>query len=257
MGFRPTPPTRGFMKTLIFDIEIFHTYNEAYQNRMYTGFIDTGVRMSADVSSLAHFGYKWLGSKRALCKDLTDFDMEEKKLVEFASGLFQQADHLVAHYGDKFDRRYMNAKLLQYGFPPIPPAPILKQTDTCKLARQHLKISSNKLDNLARFLKVSFKRSKSWPHDWLLMTKGEKAAFKRVKTYCIGDIIALEEVYKKLISFSNSPNLAVRTRKEVCPKCGLGGMSIKYGSFYTLKKVHPRFRCKSCSFIYHEGQLVK
>lgn len=249
------------MKTLIWDIEIGHKYDEAYQRRLYTGYVDTSVRMSADVSCITHIGYKWLGEKRTHCIDLTDFDgfgpnmKNEGKLVKFASGLFEQADHLVAHYGDKFDRRYMNAKFLQYGLPPIVPSPMLKQSDTCKLAKRHLKISSNKLDNLARFLKVSFKRSKNWPDDWILMTQGNKEAFKRVNWYCRGDIIALEQVYNKLMPFASPPSYSAKLGAPCCPSCG-GLNYIKYGSHYTKKKVFKRFRCKDCSAIFHEGNLV-
>ncbi len=250
------------MKTLLWDIEICHNYNEDYQRRMYCGWIDTGVRMSADISCITHIGYKWLGEKQTYCKDLTDFPgfgpnaKNEEALVKFASELFQQADHLVGHYADKFDRRYLNAKLLQYGLPPLPPSPALKQSDTCKLARSHIKLSSNKLDNVARFLKVPMKRKKNWPGDWLLMTKGDCEAFKRVKYYCIGDVITLEKVYQKLLMFSNSPNLAIRDREDKCIKCG-GSKYINYGSHYTKEKVYQRYRCKDCSTVFHAGQFVQ
>lgn len=249
------------MKTLIYDIEIGHKYNDAYQRRMYTGYIDTGVRMSADISCLTHFGYKWLGENRTYCKDLTDFPdfgpnmTNEGHLVDFVAKLFKEADHLVAHYGDKFDRRYMNAKFLEYGHPPITPAPILKQSDTCKLAKTHLKISANKLDNLARFLKVPFKRTKNWPDDWLLMTKGNVGAFKRVKTYCIGDIIALEAVYKKLQPFAKPPNQSHIKREKCCVGCG-GDNYIKYGFVYNKQKVWDRFACKDCGRVFNASQFA-
>ncbi len=252
------------MKTLLWDIEIGHKYDENYQRQMYTLHTDdvTSARMSADISCITHIGYKWLGEKQVYCKDLTEFPgfgpgmPNEEALVKFASKLFNEADHLVGHYADKFDRRYVNAKLLQYGFPPIPPAPHLKQSDTCKLARSHIKLSSNKLDNVARFLKVPMKRKKNWPGDWLAMTRGDKDAFARVKYYCKGDVITLEKVYQKLMMFAKPPNQSHRAKEQVCITCG-GEDYIKYGSFYTPKQVHQRYRCKDCSTVFHAGQFAK
>lgn len=251
------------MKTLIYDIEICHSYDDVYKRRMYGGYIDTGIRMSADISILTHFGYKWLGEKKAHCKDLTDFKsfkkdkFDQSELVKFASDLFQKADHLVAHYGDKFDRRYMNAKLMQYKLPVIPPPPIINQTDTCKLARQHLKLSANRLDNIARFFGTPMKRSKNWPDDWLKMTAGDRAAYKRVKHYCIGDIITLEDVFNKLRCFSkNIPNQSYMQNEHACIGCGSKNY-IKYGNFFVSSGAKQRYVCKDCGKQFHEGQLSK
>lgn len=251
------------MKTLLYDIEICHSYDDNYKKRMYSGYIDTGIRMSADISIVTHFGYKWLGDKRVYCKDLTDFKSfekdiyDEKELLTHVSAVFAKADHLVGHYSAKFDHRYLNAKFLKYGLPPIPGGPAVKESDTCKLARQHLKLSSNRLDNVAKFLDVPMKRTKNWPEDWIKMTRGDKAAFKRVKHYCIGDIISLEEVYLKLRQFSgSSPNISYVTKQHVCISCG-SKKYVKYGSTYTKNKVFQRYRCQECSKIFHQGQLAE
>lgn len=244
--------TKSKVKTLLYDIEICHNYDDAYKRRMYTGYIDASVRMSADVSYITHFGYKWLDEKKVYCKDLTDFKTfktdiyNERELLEFVSELFLSADHIVGHYATKFDRRYLNAKLLQYQLPPIPSGSELKQTDTCLLSRQHLKLSSNRLDNVARFLNMPMKRKKNWPEDWIKMTKGDKEAFKRVKTYCIGDIITLEKVYLALRKFSAvAPNYKHVTNSNVCPSCGSSNY-FKNGCVSFKGKIKQRYVCKDC-----------
>jgi rRNA maturation protein Nop10 len=100
------------------------------------------------------------------------------------------------------------------------------------------------------------KRKKNWPDDWLKMTAGDKAAFHRVKTYCIGDVITLEKVYQKLLMFAKPPNLSIVKQEEVCTNCG-GENYIRYGSFFTPKNVHQRYRCKDCSTVFHQGQFAK
>lgn len=246
------------MSTLFYDIEIFHVYDEAYQERMYTGWIDRSVRMSADLSCISHFGYIF-DDEPSKCIDLTQikyFDPKhpakgEKYLLSKISTIFQKATHLVAHYGDKFDRRYLNAKFLQYGLPPIPTYPYLKQTDTCALAKRHLKLSSNRLDNIAKFLQVQAKRDKTWPDEWLKMTKGNKAAFDRINYYCKGDVETLKQVFTKLQAFAVAvPNKNLLYGTTGCPQCS-SKETIKYGFYYGRTKVYQRYRCRSCSFIWH------
>lgn len=245
------------MKTLLWDIEIFHSYGHAYQKRLYTGWVDTSVRMSADVSHISHFGYMWMDDTKAQCVDLTDDPNFSSKnpsksegwLLKKIAPLFLEADHLVAHYGDKFDRRYVNAKLLKYHLAPIPPAPHLKQSDTCKLARSHLKLSSNRLDNVATFLGVAQKLSKNWPDDWLKMTLGDKEAFKRVNKYCAGDVVSLKEVYQILRVFAaGMPNCNIDSKgKRCCPQCGGFSFRPKRGYHYTAKATYRRYCCDDCN----------
>lgn len=252
------------MSTVFYDIEIFHTYDEAYQERMYTGWLDRSVRMSADVSFISHFGYI-IDNGQSKCVDLTDiayFDPKnpaknEKFLLSKISKIFSEATHLVAHYGDKFDRRYLNAKFLQHGLPPIPPHPLLKQTDTCSLARKHLKLSSNRLDTVAKFLQVQQKRDKTWPDEWLKMTKGNIAAFKRINYYCKGDVETLKQVYEKLRPFLTSvPSKNLIYGGKGCPECQSGNI-INYGFYYSKMKVYQRYRCKNCGFLWHNNFPVR
>lgn len=66
------------MSTLFYDIEIFHVYDEAYQERMYTGWIDRSVRMSADLSCISHFGYIF-DDEPSKCIDLTQIKYFDPK----------------------------------------------------------------------------------------------------------------------------------------------------------------------------------
>lgn len=249
------------MKILVYDIEIAHIYDARYQTRMYSGFVDRNVLMSADISIITHFGFKWKDDKRAYCKSLHEFPEfkdnphDDSPLIKYASDLLQEAEHLVAHYGDKFDRRYMNTKLIHENLPPIPP--LIKQTDTCSIAKRHLKMSSNRLDNLANYLDVPMKRKKNWPDDWLKMTLGEVEAFKRVKHYCIGDIVTLDHVHNKLQSFdSKQPSISLESGERCCPQCG--GLQLVVHSYrYTKSRGKiQRFICKKCYSVRDADKVI-
>lgn len=230
---------------------------------MYTGWIDKSVRMSADVSILTHFGYKWLDEKKVHCLDLTDFapfysgeTLDDYYLCEAASKIFQEADHIVAHYGDKFDRRYMTAKFEHHNLPSIPPSPFLRQTDTCKIAKNHFKLSSNRLDNIAAYLNVPMKLKKNWPEDWILMTKKDVAAFVRINTYCKGDVSSLEGVFLKIRKYSNQiPNHSFKARKDCCPTCGSESI-IANGKGYTKENVIQRYKCTDCGKRFDERKFA-
>ena len=84
--------------------------------------------------------YRWVPQKRTHVCSLVDFpeayleDPENdyhvvKKLWE----LFEEADIVIAHNGDKFDMRKANARFVKHGLGP--PAPV-KCGDTLKVARR-------------------------------------------------------------------------------------------------------------------------
>jgi hypothetical protein len=248
------------MTVLFYDIEIFHTYDEAYQERMYTGWLDKSVRMSADVSCISHFGYA-VDDEPVQCLDLTmdpKYDAKapaksEKWLLSQIVRFFNTSSHLVAHFGDRFDRRYLNAKFMQHKLAPIPPPNLLKQTDTCLLARRHLKLSSNRLDSIAKFFGLQRKKDKNWPEDWIGMTKGLLAAFKRNGVYCKGDVETLREVYQKLRPFvQGQPTQMAVNGISGCPECAAKTVN-KYGFAYKGNKKYQRYICRACGYLFRGG----
>ena len=61
--------------------------------------------------------------------------------------MFDEADVVIAHNGDKFDMRKANARFGHYE-PPMP----VQQVDTLKVARKYFKFESNKLGDLGEHL---------------------------------------------------------------------------------------------------------
>ena len=100
--------------------------------------------------------YKWEGQKRAQVCALDDFPDEFKKdpendvhVAKKLFDLFDEADIVIAHNGDRFDRRKANARFVYHNFGP--PSPY-KTVDTLKIARKEFMFNSNKLNHLGQHL---------------------------------------------------------------------------------------------------------
>ena len=97
--------------------------------------------------------WKWLGQTRvsslALEKEKDDYNLCAKLHT-----LFDEADVIVAHNGDGFDKPKAYTRLIQQGFDPPSPS---KTIDTLKVARRHFQFNSNKLDALGDTLGVGRK----------------------------------------------------------------------------------------------------
>jgi hypothetical protein len=97
---------------------------------------------------LLSFAWQWLDEKKIHCRALCDYPSYEKNktddsaLVKDLHKLFDDADILIAHNGDRFDRRKANARFLGCGLPP--PSPF-KMVDTLKTARRQFMLTSNNL----------------------------------------------------------------------------------------------------------------
>lgn len=224
-------------KVLFFDIE--------------TGGVG-GLR--ADLGYVICFGYKFLGDKKATCLRISDFGgkgwpnncQDDTELLKAANKVMQEADLLVAHFGEFFDRPFLESRLLHAGLEPLPP---LRLADTCLIARKKLKLSSNRLDNLAKFLKCKTRKMQKgdgWPKWWFGAMRGDKKSISDMAKYCIVDVECLEEIFLKmrhLIPGKYLLNMAIGQERNVCVACG---SDVQYrGSYYSEKKEFRRFACKN------------
>ena len=74
------------------------------------------------------FAWKWADEKKVHCKALCDYPgyaknkTDDTPLIKDLWKLFDEADILIAHNGDRFDRRKANSRFL--GGRPLPTLPI-------------------------------------------------------------------------------------------------------------------------------------
>jgi len=187
------------------------------------------------------FAVKWNNGKTKVYKkpDFKTYRQFVKKLWN----VFNEADILVAHNGDKFDIKKSNTEFIKLGFKP--PAPY-KTIDTLKWSRRLFKFDSNKLDDLGEYLKVGRKVQTGGFKLWTDCIDGEPRAWVKMGKYNKQDVELLYRVYEKLKSWSNNhPNINVLEGKDACPVCGSKKLQRRGFNMAKSGKTQ-RFQCTNC-----------
>jgi len=206
------------------------------------------------------FAYKWLGEKKIHVHALPDYpaykrDKEcDSDLTAQLWELFDRADIVVAHNGDRFDIRKSNARFLAHGF--IPPSPY-KSVDTLKLAKKHFRFDSNKLDDLGKYLGVGRKLPHTGPHLWFGCMGGDPKAWALMRRYNAQDVALLERVYLKLRPWATThPNLSHYSRLDVCPVCQSNHLK-NSGLHYLTSGKKQRRTCLDCGHRFVTGKIIR
>lgn len=163
----------------------------------------------------------------------------ERQLVIKLWKLFNDADIIVAHNGDKFDIKMANQYFIKYKLKP--PSPY-KSVDTLKLAKKYFRFSQNKLDYLTNFL---FKENKvhTTMELWFRCMEGNEEALVQMEQYNKHDVVLLHKLYKTLRGWhTGHPNTNLyEGSSHKCPICG--GNTQKRGFGYTRVSKYQRYQC--------------
>jgi len=194
---------------------------------------------------------KWYGEEEMLYGSLRESEEYEndpendKVILKQLWKLLDEADIVVTQNGIKFDRKKVNTRFIMNGMKP--PSPY-KMVDTLRVAKQHFAFTSNRLNDLGKFLKLGAKVQTGGFKLWRKCMQGNCIAWEKMLKYCKRDVILLEKVYKKMLPYiSNHPNIGnfVDAIEMVCPNCGKNKLH-KRGFAYTNVLKYRRYRCKSC-----------
>jgi len=189
---------------------------------------------------------KWLFSPEIISDSITPdevLNFDDKRITVSLWKIINEADILVAHYGQKFDEPLMNARFLINGLPPVSP---YVSIDTKAVASRQFKFPSNKLDALA----IYFGFDRKLPTDFMLWRRcmeGSAEAIEEMLKYNEQDCFLLEEIYLKLRPYIHAhPNVGLYLESDtpVCSNCGCD--DLKYESnYYTQTGIYDVYRC-SC-----------
>lgn len=242
-------------KILIYDIEtsplISYTWGTFKQN----------VIKVIQESHVLCFAYKWLGDEKTHIVALPQFKGQYKqdptndvKLIKKLHSLFDEADIVIAHNGDRFDQRKSKARFLVHGLQP--PSPF-RSIDTLKVARKHFALHSNKLDALGEVLGVGRKVVHTGFSLWEGCLKGDEKSWQTMMKYNIQDVNLLEAVYYKLQGWiDNHPNLNVYNNTEDCPNCQSTDLE-QTGYKFTQAGKYPEYHCNNCGRYSTSKSMVK
>lgn len=207
------------------------------------------------------FAYKWLGDSKVKSCALPDFkgykpgSEDDKALIKELWRLFDEADILIAHNGDRFDIRKANARFAYYNLPP--PSPY-KTVDTLKIAKRYFNFTSNKLDSLGDYLGYGRKMVHTGFNLWKGCMTGDPQAWKTMVAYNKRDVVLLEQIYLHFRPWTTThPNVAVMSQAPTnCPNCGSSNLK-KEGFDYTKSGGQKqRYSCKEC-YSWSLGPLIK
>lgn len=187
---------------------------------------------------------KWQGSKKVMymdqrkAVDVTD----DKKILAGIWKLLDEADVVVGQNSKRFDVKKLNARFVQNGFKP---PSSYRQIDTLQLAKKHFAFTSNKLEYLTDKLNTKYKKLKHSKFPgfelWKQCLLGNKAAWKEMEKYNKWDVLSLEELFDKLITWDE----AVVIEQDGSCNCGADSW-IKKGFRFTNARKYIRLKCGEC-----------
>lgn len=198
---------------------------------------------------LLSWSAKWQGSPKVYYEDQRGAKNieDDRKLLKGIWRMLDEADIVVAQNGNSFDHKKLNARFILNG---MQPPSTYKQIDTCILAKKHFKFTSNKLEYLSDKLCTQYKKLKHTAFQgfdlWKACLDGNLSAWKEMERYNRQDVLALEELYGKLIPWDSSVNFNLYAPGGP-PKCKCKSTKFtKRGFFYTSVGKYQRYRCDGC-----------
>lgn len=121
---------------------------------------------------------------------LTDRANDYRIVVAVAEELRKHAV-VVTHYGSRFDIRFLRAKMVKHGLPPLPQ---MFGVDTWRIAYDNFKISSNRLANLSAFFDLGEKTSVDGDLWMKAAYSGDTKVMDKIVEHNIQDVIILEKL---------------------------------------------------------------
>lgn len=194
--------------------------------------------------------WKFAGEKRVHSVSILDDPdrfaknpADDRHVCKTIRNVLCSADAAVAHYGNKFDWKFLNARLLVNK---IKPVSTITKIDTHKMIKELALFNCNRLDYLGDVLGVGNK-IETKQKLWLDILKGKVGAVKEMVRYNKGDIELLERVYERVKPYCPTQinhNL-FGNEHDKCPSCGSYNI-VKNGHRYSKKTKFQRYYCKDC-----------
>ena len=193
-------------------------------------------------------GYKWEHQKKVNCITWNHWD--DKELIKEFTSIANQADELVAHYGDKFDLRWFKGRNLINGLPPLPD---YRTVDTYKVASKHFYLNSYKLDYLANILFGEHKIRTDYELWKSICKNNDPKSLDKMVRYCKKDVELLQKVWEKLSEYqvpSVHSGVLSGLDRWTCPHCGSEEVALSKTRATPKGIVQRQMQCNHCHRYY-------
>jgi hypothetical protein len=213
--------------------------------------VNVGLNQILTDWSILSVAWKRYGVDKVHYKDVSRKPdlRDDRDLLDVIWNVLDEADIIIAQNGIAFDVKKIQARFVQAGMPP--PSPF-KVVDTLLMAKQVAKFTSNKLEWMASILTNNPKDG----HDefpgmtlWTECLKGNKRAWRAMKTYNELDIPSCEDVYTRLRPYyQGHPNVAAYYDDDAtrCPKCGSIDIHATDKPALTQAGKYIQYQCNGC-----------
>ena len=223
---------------------------------------DTNIIEIKDAWYMLSYAWKWQGEKKIHVKAHCDYPEYNANLdndfflVKDLRDLFDEADVLIAHNGDRFDIRKAQARMIRYK---MTPPSRYQSIDTLKAARKYFQFDSSRLDALGQYLGLGRKLPTTGFNLWKRTMRGDRKAWAIMKRYNMHDVGLLEQVYEELRPWMTThPNLELFHRPHVgviCPNCQ-SAHTVRKGTWYNKARKYVQHQCRDCGH-WFKGELIK
>jgi hypothetical protein len=233
-------------RILIFDVE-----TSPMLAHVWSKWVDGSVIDIQEDWYMLAVAWKWLGEKETHVLSVTpDEPDNDEHLIRQLHELFDEADIVVGHNGDRFDVRKSQARMLLLGMEP--PSPF-KTIDTLKVLKKSFMLTSNKLDDACQALGLRGKVEHTGFQLWLDCMAGDPDALELMREYNRVDVEILEELYLKLRPWISSHPHVHNTAEGECPVCGSDNIH-GHGTVSTKTAIYQRHRCQECGSVFRGRQ---
>jgi hypothetical protein len=231
---------KGKRKTLFVDIETLPRLGYYFDdNKPYN------ILKQIEDTVICCVVAKWLDGK-SVTLALADFkgykpgSRDDKQLCLALWKLMDEAEIVVAHNGDRFDVKKINARFIHHKMKPYSP---IRTIDTYKQAKAIGGFDKNRLDYLGQFLGCGRKLETGGKELWFACLDGDEKAWRRMKRYNAQDVRLLEAIYRELLPWMKNP--ASTSEGTECPRCR--SLNLKARGFARNRTArYQRFQCDDC-----------
>lgn len=189
---------------------------------------------------------KWLYSTDIMRDKVTPEEVlhfDDSRIVISLWKLVDEADIVVAHFGNFFDIPFLNSRAVIHG---LPPYSSINSIDTKMVASKNFRFPSNKLDALGTYFGVGNKIHTEF-NLWRDCIAGNSQALIDMEQYNIQDVILLEDVYLKLRPWIKSHpnyNAYIDSNVDLCAACGSTHIKETGRFYYTQVNKYKEYRCE-------------